>query len=222
MKILIAIPCMDTVPAVFTQSLAMLQKIGDCAICMQVGSLVYDSRNMLAREAIRMKADYVFWLDSDMVFEPRTLIKLVEIATLDKLDFVSGVYYRRREPFTPVLFDSVEYTEEGFKTTEFEEIPEKLFEVGGCGFGCVLMKTQILLDVLLKYGDMFGPIERAGEDISFCWRARQLGYKIMAYPKVSLGHYSQQIVTKQFFDAYKGVNHADAGEKSATDYVQRI
>jgi len=208
MNILIAIPSMDTVPAVFTQSLAMLQKVGNCAICMQVGSLVYDARNKLAEQAIKMGADLVFWLDSDMVFEPDTLVNMVETLNNHNLDILTGVYYRRKEPYTPVIFDEVTIFESGaFKTSEFEEIPEGLFECGGCGFGCVLMKTQVLFDVLARFRDMFSPIGRVGEDLSFCWRARECGYKVVADPSIALGHYSQQIVTKQFYEAFKGAKN---------------
>jgi hypothetical protein len=145
---------MDTVPTVFTQSLAMLQKVGDCAICMQVGSLVYDARNKLAEQAIKIGADLVFWLDSDMVFEPSTLVDMVKTLTDNDLDFLTGIYYRRREPFTPVIFNKTEYDGTKCETSEFDEIPEGLFEVGSCGFGCVLLKTEILLDVLAKFGNI--------------------------------------------------------------------
>jgi GT2 family glycosyltransferase len=208
MNILIAIPCMDTVPTVFTQSLAMLPKVGNCAICMQVGSLVYDARNKLGKEAVRMGADLVFWLDSDMVFEPDTLVNMVKTLEEKKLDFLTGVYYRRREPYTPVLFDKTEIVEGAGITTEFDEIPESgLFEVGSCGFGCVLMRADVIFSVLAKYNDMFTPIGKTGEDIAFCWRARQCGYKIFADSSIKLGHFSQQIVTKDFYKAFKGAKH---------------
>lgn len=208
MNILIAVPCMDSVPAVFAQSLAMLKKIGNCAICFQVGSLVYDSRNNLAKKAIDMGADYIFWLDSDMVFEPNVLQDMVSTCEVNGLDMLSGVYYRRCEPYTPVVFDKTEITPaEGVKTTEFDEIPEGIFEVGSCGFGCVLMKTQVAFDVLARYRDMFGPIAKCGEDISFCARARECGYKIFADSSVKLGHASHSIVTKEFYLAYKGAKN---------------
>lgn len=207
MKILIAVPCMDTVPTVFTQSLAMLQKVGDCAICMQVGSLVYDARNKLAEQAIKMGADLVFWLDSDMIFEPSTLVDMVKTLTDNDLDFLTGIYYRRREPFTPVIFDKTEFDGTKCETSEFSEIPEGLFEVGSCGFGCVLLRTEMLLDVLAKFGNMFAPINSIGEDVAFCIRARECGYKLIADPSIMLGHYSQQIVTKQFYEAFKGAKN---------------
>ena len=49
MKTLIAVPCMDSVPSQFAQSLAMLQKVDECAIAFQIGSLIYTSRNELAK-----------------------------------------------------------------------------------------------------------------------------------------------------------------------------
>ena len=59
MNILIAVPSMDTVPAVFAQALSMLHKVGNCAIAFQVGSLIYTSRNALATRAIEMGADEI-------------------------------------------------------------------------------------------------------------------------------------------------------------------
>ena len=75
MNILIAVPSMDSVPAHFAQSLASLKKVGNCAVAFKVGSLVYTSRNELAQHALKMGADYVLWLDSDMKFEPDKNIK---------------------------------------------------------------------------------------------------------------------------------------------------
>lgn len=203
MNILIAVPSMDTVPAVFAQSLAMLEKVENCAVAFQVGSLVYDSRNKLGKKALEMEADYIFWLDSDMMFEPDILKRMYEEATENDYDILSGVYYRRRPPYTPVLFDKLEVVAGRAFTSEFQEIPDKTFEVGGIGFGCVLMKVQVLFDMMSKYNDMFSPVYSAGEDLSFCIRAKELGYKIYANPEYYLGHYSQTIVNRQFYEAFK-------------------
>ena len=203
MNILIAVPSMDSVPAVFAQSLAMLEKVGDCAIAFQVGSLVYTSRNDLALKAIRMGADFVLWLDSDMLFEPDTLKKLMNTLTENNLDMVSGIYYRRIAPYTPVLLEKLSIDDSGkCLSSGFKVLPEKLFEVEGCGFGCVLMKSKVLFDVIANYQDAFTPMESVGEDLAFCIRARNLGYKIYADPGVSLGHCSHQIITKKFYEAF--------------------
>lgn len=203
-KIMIAVPCMDSVPTVFCQSLATLKKVGDCVLAMQMSSLVYDSRDKLAKKAMQMGADYIFWLDSDMIFEPDTLERMLNTMEEKDLDFLSGVYYRRKEPYSPVLFENLEVDEYGVHVSEFSEIPNDLFECSGVGFGCVLMKADILFDLATRFQDFFYPVSRMGEDISFCWRARQCGYKLIVDPTIPLGHYSQTVVNKDFYEAFKG------------------
>lgn len=201
MKILIAVPCMDQVPAQFAQALATLNKVdGECLVAFQIGSLIYHSRDALARKAIECEADYILWLDSDMVFPPDTLARLLE--DRESGDIITGLYFRRVHPFSPVLFDKLEIENGKCDWTAFEKIPDDLFEVGGCGFGCVLMKTDIIFEISARFSELFSPIGRIGEDISFCWRARQCGYKIVCDPKISLGHVGHHVVTRDFYETY--------------------
>lgn len=189
MKTLIAIPCMDQVPALFAQSLACLKMVGECQIAFQMGSLVYTSRNELAKFAIKNEFDYVLWLDSDMVFDDDILERMMKTMQDNGLDFLTGLYFRRTMPYTPVLFNELTLKTVGWKFSDFEELPEHgLFEVGGCGFGCVLMSTDVLISVQSKHKQMFHPLNNGGEDVSFCWRARDCGYKIMCDPEIAPGH----------------------------------
>lgn len=207
-KILIAVPCMDQVPAQFAHSLATLTSYGikdtTISIWFNLGSLIYTSRDQIAKKALLDEADLVMWFDSDMVFNPDTLMRMV--ALIDEgHDIVTGNYYRRTPPFTPVVFDKMDLNEAGteFTWTEFEEIPDKPFEVGACGFGCVLMKTDVFVSVFAQFGQMFTPIANCGEDIAFCWRARQCGYKIICDPSIGLGHVGHTIITKDFYNSYR-------------------
>lgn len=195
---------MDQVPVPFCQSLALLQKVGQCVLAMKSGSLIYTSRNDLATQAVQIEADYVFWLDSDMSFKPDTLVRMMDTVQKNDLDILTGLYFRRVNPFTPVLFDKLEIKGEECEWSEFKEIPDGLFEVGGCGFGCVLMKTDVFFDVHAKYNQMFAPIANNGEDIAFCWRARNCGYKIFCDPSVICGHVGYSVVDDQFYKAFKG------------------
>lgn len=203
MKVLVAIPAMDSVPTQFAWSLATLQKEQNTIVAFQISSLVYTARNELARGAIKMGADFVLWLDSDMVFEPDTLKRLLKDYEEKKGDIITGVYYRRVPPFTPVLYDEFNVTDEAVTWKETRDVKDDFFEVEGCGFGCVLMPTEALFDVYEKYGQPFDPISGSGEDLSFCWRARQLGYKIVCDPSIQPGHVGHQIITKEFYEAYK-------------------
>jgi len=212
-KILIAVPCMDMVSARFAQCLATLKKIGQCAVSFYIGSLVYDSRNKLASLAVQMEADYILWLDSDMVFPPDLLERMMAVLDERKdIDVLSGLYFRRAKPFSPVLFQKLEVNEQG--ALEFEDasdIPEEIFEIAGCGFGCVLMRTECLIDIASKEGGgvWFTPINNAGEDLAFCLRARQNGYKICCDPSIHCGHMAYTAVTKEFYEAYGGLNGSD-------------
>ena len=207
-KVLIAVPCMDNLPAEFAHSLATLTSYGikdvSISIWFNLGSLIYTSRDEIAKKALADEADYVMWFDSDMVFNPDTLTRLLKYMD-EGHSMVTGVYYRRKPPFSPTIFKTMEINPETCeaKWTEFDEVPEKPFEVEACGFGCVLMKTEIFVAVFSKFGYMFTPIGNVGEDIAFCWRARQCGYNILADPSIALGHVGQSVFTKAFYDNYK-------------------
>lgn len=203
-KVLIAVPCMDMVSAQFCQSLATLKKYIDTEVIFQIGSLIYNSRNALAGNAITGAYDYTFWLDSDMVFSPETLGYMINVLEKENIDILSGLYFRRQPPFSPVVFKKLQIDEEGCHWENYDDVPSSLFECEGIGFGCVLMRTEIFINLFNKYGAPFTPIAGVGEDLSFCWRAREMGYKIHVDPNILLGHVGYQLVTKQFYDVYKG------------------
>ena len=136
-KVLIAVPCMDMVSARFAQSLATLKKVGECAVMFIIGSLVYDSRNKLAEYAIKTEADYILWFDSDMVFTPDTLERMMKVMDEhEEIDILSGLYFRRSTPFSPVAFDKLELTDDKCDWEDMTEVPTELTEIAGCGFGC--------------------------------------------------------------------------------------
>lgn len=204
-KILICIPAMDQVATGFAKSLCTLQKKGhECVIAMELGSLVYDSRNKLAKRAVEMGADYTMWFDSDMIFEPDTMLKLLE----HNLPIVSGLYFRRSPPYSPVAFDELDM--EKMKWSDCE-VPESLRTVGGVGFGCVLIKTEVLLDVALNFHTWFEPMKGFGEDLAFCWRARQCGYDIFLDPSVRCGHVGHMIITEEFYRAHQKALELEQG-----------
>lgn len=197
-KILVCVPSMDMVSAGFAQSLAMLQKGGhEVAIMFQVGSLIYDSRNKLAKKALEMEADYTMWFDSDMTFEPDTMLRLLA----HKAPIVSGAYFRRSPPYHLVAFDDCDP-----KTGKHSDLPlpTDTVKCGGVGFGCVLVSTDVLFEVASKFTNWFEPINGFGEDLSFCWRARECGFDILLDPSISCGHMGHILVNETFYKAYAG------------------
>lgn len=200
-KILICVPSMDMVAAGFAQSLAMLQKGGnETAIMFQVGSLIYEARNKLAKQAIKMGADWTMWFDSDMIFQPDTMIKLLE----HNAPIVSGAYFRRSPPYHLVAFDECDTKNRKWTDLKF---PTETVKCGGVGFGCVLVKTDVLFDVASKFQTWFEPMNGFGEDLSFCWRARECGYDILLDPSITCGHIGHITVNESFYKAYSEGHH---------------
>lgn len=213
MKVFIAVPSMDTLPALFCQSLALLRRAGDTQIGFEVGSLVYNARNNLARQAIKAEADWVLWLDSDMVFAPDLLQRMLKVCTENDIDFLTAVCFRRKPPYTPCLFERLDKVEKGASYTALLSVPDGRFKVGGCGFAGVLLSTDVLISVSAKFnGRMFDPLEGMGEDVSFCWRARQCGYDIWCDSDIELGHVGSCVVTRGFFEAYNNPGGKNVSE----------
>lgn len=198
---------MDQVAAPFAQNLAAMKKEGECFVSFIIGSLIYDSRNSFCAQAIKTESDYVLWLDSDMVFPLDIMPRLIKHME-EGADIVTGLYFRRRPPFTPVLFSRLDYDEET-KTGHhdgYDDYPkETTFEIEGCGFGCVMTRRAVIEDIMLNYLSCFAPMGGLGEDLSFCIRARQLGYKILCDSTIKCGHVGQLIVDEGVFESTRGI-----------------
>lgn len=213
---IIAIPSMDMVPMLFAQSLAMLEKPGPTAIATQINSLVYAARNALAAGAVERSADRIFWLDSDMLFPSGTLKHMSKV--LDEQEgkvILTALCCKRTPPYNPCLFAELDFNEKlDCVYRMVDEIPDGLFEVEGCGFGCVLAPVECFKEVLQKFGDMFSPINGTGEDLSFCWRARQCGWKILCDPRMMIGHWGHTVVTRSYWEDYRAFQKTQEGKEN--------
>ena len=185
MKLLIGIPTMDFVHVEFMKCLcALIQKLRDHGVNFDLeinsGTLVYLARERIAHKAINEEYTHVLWLDSDMIFQPSILDDLM----FSGKGFVTGIYHARRKGYASCIFKCIDIN----KIERFDEYPSETFEIAGCGFGCLLVETEILKSVCLNKGTCFTPLKSLGEDIAFCQRAREMGFKLYCEPSVVCGH----------------------------------
>lgn len=208
MKIMIAIPCMDSLDVDFVNSLENLERVGMTRSCFHASSLVYAARDQLATVAVTQKDEYVLWLDSDMVFDASLLKDLIETLKNEKADVVSGLFFQRRPPFEPALWKTCRIGLDGEHETEkYRDYPRREpFEIEACGMAAVLMKTEVLEACIQKYNTAFQPIPGFGEDISFCLRARDLGYKLICDPRIKVSHIGRSVINEV---TYRHYNHMD-------------
>ena len=196
MKVLVAVPCMDSVSTVFMQCLIdLLEETGGHEVyrVFTRSSLIYSSRNRMAEKAVENGIDRVLWLDSDMVFPADLLLRLME--DMDQgLDYVSGLYFSRKLPTTPVIFGDVLYNvqKDGNVLTGAESMDDypmdSLFEIGASGFGAVMTSGRMLKDLFDKYGAPFTPLMGLGEDMAFCYRAKKEGFRLYCDSRIKCGH----------------------------------
>ena len=87
----------------FVSSLVGLKLGDDYEVRFGASSLVYDTRNQLLVYALENDFDRVLWVDSDMTFTPDVLAYLEQ--DMDEgFDVVCGLCFKRKPPFTPVVF----------------------------------------------------------------------------------------------------------------------
>ena len=177
MKVLIAMPTARYIETSTFLSIYNLKKpkgVKTSFIAVE-GYSVDTSRNVLVKEAKSMGADYILWVDSDMILPKDALVRLLSHGK----DIVTGAYAFKDINSQDLIAFSADN-----KRMNYADI-NGLTEVGGIGFGCCLTKTEIFDKIDFPYF-VFG--EDYGEDIYFCKKAREKGLKIYLDPDVKCGH----------------------------------
>lgn len=207
MKTMIAVPCMDMVHTMFMTSLMGMQRVGEVHYNFKLNSLIYDSRNQIAADAMDAGADRILWLDSDVTFEPDLMKRLSEDMDAGR-EFVTGLYFGRRSRPTPVIYRRVDPPAKDpasglMKSTvtpdhDFAQ-KEPVFRVDGCGFGACMMSVDIIRQVWEKFGPPFTPYPWAGEDISFCYRLKLLEIPVWCDRTVQVGHLGVSVFNEETY-----------------------
>jgi hypothetical protein len=207
MKLLIAIPTNDYMHYQFVECLTKLVKRLDedgidYDIAYQGATLVYVGRDKLANKAMNECYTHMLWLDSDMIFTEDLLDDLMYSGK----PFVTGIAHSRRAPHVSCIFKEIWPKVDRWEGCEY---PIQAFQIGGCGFACVLIETEIVRNVYNKNGTAFFPMRELGEDLAFCKRATDMGYEIWAEPSVKLGHIGHITIYPEYEELYRSSIYGD-------------
>ncbi len=187
-RVAIAVPSGDMVHASFAMAFAELCR-GSSALPLELisvkSSIVAIARNNGVELAQRFGADFLLFLDSDMVFPPTALLRLL----IHQKDIVGATYVKRVPPFDLLGTRLVEQP---------EDRPGNLVEMQRIPTGCLLIRMKVFEALVRPYfrflsDDISGVV--IGEDYVFCDRARAAGFRIWCDSALSeeLGHIGQQI-----------------------------
>lgn len=156
--------------------------------------VIHWARNDLLRRR-RPDADFVLFCDDDIVVEKDYLERLLS----HKKDIVAGLCTRRIDPPEPVFRKWMDDLQNYGIIMEWP--PGKLVEVDATGTGLLLISRKVIEDVAREFfpyskgGDGFwfeflkSPNGAEwGEDVSFFWKARRLGFQVYVDTSVTPGH----------------------------------
>ena len=187
MKILLGMPTVGEIPTKTVISLLRTAKRGAVEPMIVEGSLVYDARDEIARQAVANGYDYVLYVDSDMVFTAEDVNRLLA----HDADIVSGLYVTRRGENRNVIYSKIITRRRiPYRAPKLIHDTETTGygRIVACGFGFCLIKCSVIKSMLKRYKSLFEPKWGVGEDIAFCIRARKCGYEIFTDRDVKLGH----------------------------------
>ena len=144
-------------------------------------------RNLIAHWVVNTPYDYLFSVDSDIAFAPDTLVKLLA----HDRDAVTGLYIQRK-PGQHILEVYEDNGHGGVTNIPYEKIKDRgLIEVHGAGFGCILVKRAVF-DAIgypqFKYHSAIDHANTISEDVFFCRRARECGFKLWADTSIKCRH----------------------------------
>jgi hypothetical protein len=151
----------------------------------------------LAKMAVALHKDFLFFLDADMLVPEHALYIMVNMNT----DIVSGLGFtnsvdapmpslyiqipekdrkEKDKPYTPLLF--------------YDKARAPVMSVDAVGLFCCLIKTSVFEKMAADHGsyiEWYNPFERegTGEDFSFCRRAKESGFQVLVRTDVKCGHY---------------------------------
>lgn len=160
-------------------------------------SLVYTAREESVRVFLQGGYDALLFVDSDMVVPVDLLTRLIDA---DK-DIVSALAFKRTPGYEPCIFKECNEQDAKF----YLDYPKGLIEIEGVGMACTLIKRMVFETVPQPW---FFPHKVLGEDLSFCVRARETGFKIFCDTTLICGHMTQETIGEEHY-----VNWRNAGQK---------
>lgn len=183
MKILIAVPTVNSIHAETFKSIYDLEIPEGYTTDFKIFSSEDDIdtlRNKIAQTVVD-GYDYLFAVDHDVVFERDTLRKMLN----RNASMISGVY-RQRLPE-----QNIEIYDLGLRRMFASELAGGVQEIGACGFGCVLVKKHVFVDVgypYFVYKEALDHRHTFSEDLDFCVKARTKGHRIFVDSSIVCKH----------------------------------
>lgn len=171
-------------------------------LAMLTGPLLSRGRNKLTADFLAQdEVDWLLWIDSDMVFSPDAVTRLLASADPVERPLVGG-FYLIVWPNGEVLPTVFVRDRAGDLVNATSWPAQALMECEAVGAGFMLVHRRVLEAVRdrgfntvypwFQEGD--GDGGEIGEDVTFCLRAGELGFPVHVNTGVSIGHHKTIVV----------------------------
>lgn len=188
----------QTVSSLFATAYALAQMGIRCDLLMQVCGVIQIARDSTLDTFLRNGADKLFWIDSDMVWEPRDFLRLLALST--KFDVVGAAYPAKVDGPTTfyVNTDGIvpKVNQYGLRT------------INGLGLGFTIVsrkacehlasKATRVMDGIAKLdmAEVFRVDQSNGyrrtEDMAFFADLAAAGFTVWCDPSIELGHVGEK------------------------------
>jgi len=180
----------------FTFSLVNLQGPPNTTMEWGLGSDRIRGRNNLVRRAQEIGAEWLFFLDDDVIFRHDLLNRLLA----HEVDVCASLYLGRMKPFHPIVYS---HEEDGryFPITMADYGEDELIEVHAAGTGGMLIRMEVFRAIEAAFPDQ--PIFEHGvasEDLIFCEKAHEVGFPVFCDLGARLGHLTATAIWPTYVD----------------------
>ncbi len=189
-------------------------------INLQSGPRIAEARSQVVEgfltSEIYRPAEWLFMVDSDMVFPAETLRALIQAADPVERPIMGGLCYAGYSPETcyPTIYDLSTDDDGHWIVQPVTEFPQPaLVKVGATGAACMLVHRTVLQKMYEHFqylpngqinsypwfveGHVDAKGRQIGEDIAFCIRAQSIGFPVYVHTGIEVGHRKNIILNSE-------------------------
>jgi len=167
-----------------------------------------DARNSLIQQAQFEGCRRIFMLDTDQVYPPDTLTKLMNHGK----DICGVRVHRRYPPFDPIFLRWDEEVKKYYRIPDEEMFSGNLVEIDATGTGALLINMEIFDRIEEPWFKVVtDPGARTGEDIYFCTKARKAGFRIFVDTSIEVDHLATIAINKPMYQMMQMLEKSKEG-----------
>ena len=195
MRLLIIVPCYESIEPATFKSIYGLQRIDGWDYLLDIieGYGVQHARTLAAAEAIEGEYDKLLFVDSDVILPPDAIPRLLAVDAA----IATGWHMKKRSfDGATELYD---YDAENMRFVNINAagLDGGIRDIGGCGMGCCMIDIPAIAPVYQRswFEYVIYPNgDRLSEDNNFCLHAAQAGLSIKADTGLRAGHICKMVL----------------------------